>query len=158
MKNINARVQVDVRNLRTKLTTFQARQLCPFRAEIVGVPQDVEAVACVLYKPNGEHFPPLPANQNANGDWEVLLLPTQFPDAGEAKYELVATDADSMTSALGEGKVVIDPFGSGGTAIPIGKEIPVTEITDQNGVAHRIKAVNTAKEGEEPNWTSIVEV
>lgn len=157
-KNVNAVVMVDVQNLHTPLATFQARQLASFTAEFRGIPDEIQGVGVVVYLPNGDHFLPVQASQDANGEWKAYFTPIQFKDVGEAKYEVVGTDENGGIAPLGSGRIVIDPFGSGGAVVPEGKPIAVTEIPDQNGVAHKIRAVNTAKEGEEPNWTSIVEV
>lgn len=156
-KNVNAVVQVDVQNLHRPLTTFQAKQLASFVAELRGVPDDIVNVGVVVYLPDGSHFQPIQASQDANGVWTAYLTPFQLKDAGEAKYELIGKDDKEATAPLGTGRIIIDPFGSGGVEIPEGKYITITEIPDQNGIAHRIRSINTGTD-EEPNWTTIVEV
>lgn len=155
-KNVNAVVQVDVQNLHRPLVTFQARQLSSFVAELRGVPDDIVNVGVTVYKPDGQHFITTRCSQDANGYWKLYITPTMLPDAGEAKYEVIGTDDQEMTAPLGEGRLLIDPFGSGSLPIPEGKAIQVFDIPDKNGIAHKIVAVNVGTE-EHPDWTTRLE-
>jgi len=156
-KNVNAIVYVDPRNLNVPTETFKARQLCAFRAEIRNAPDDMQAVGITIFKQDGTHFVMLPCSQDDNGVWTAKLGPLMFPTVGEAKYEVVGKDEDGNNVALASGRLTIAAFATGGTPIPSGTVIPVTEIADTNGVAHRIIAVNVG-DAQHPDWTTQVEV
>jgi len=157
VKNVNAVVFVDVRDLRRPLVPWTAKQICSFTAEIRDVPEDISAVSVMVFKPNGEHFIGVPCSQDDNGVWHCVLNPAYFPAVGTGRYEVVGTDSFGNNAALGAGKIVIEQFTAGGTVVPTGVTPVVAEISDQYGIAHKIVAVNVGT-AENPDWTSQVEV
>ena len=149
MNTPNKTVRLDPENLRRPLETLQPMQLCAYTLKILGVPQDARDVKVMVMKTDGSHFAAVPCTQDGNGDWSCDLIGALFPAAGETKYQIGMRDAEGKPFAGGVGRVMISPFEpfAGGEVTPEGAII-LTEIPDDSGNSHRIKAVKV--DGE---WT-----
>lgn len=149
MNTPNRTVHLDPENLRRPLETLQPMQLCAYTLKILGAPQDAQDMKVMVMKQDGSHFSAVPCTQDGNGDWSCDLIGALFPTAGETKYQIGMSDADGKQFAGGVGRVMVEPFEpfAGGTVTPEGAII-LTEIPDDSGNSHRIKAVKV--DGE---WT-----
>lgn len=153
MNTPNTLVELDIRNLHRPLATLQPMQLCAYSVKLTNVPPEMKDVKVTIMKANDEHFTPMPCTQDGNGDWYCNLIGGFFPQAGETVYQVTMSDFDGRRFAGGKGRVIVEPFDSvgGGSVTPQG-DIILTEIPDDNGNSHRIKAVKV--DGE---WTWRIE-
>lgn len=157
MNRPNTIIKLDVERLRAALDTLQPMQLCAYSVKLVNVPEEARNLTITIFKGEGEYFQPVPCTQDSNGDWFCDLLGFLFPTAGEFQYQIAMEDDNGHRFAGGKGKVLVEPFEvtSGGEVTPEG-DIILTEIPDETGKPHRVKAVNRGTK-EQPDWSWQIE-
>lgn len=147
----HAVIQVDVARLKFPLRTVETRFGASYSMKLVGVPADFGGVFVRVFT-QGDGYYDCPANQNDNGDWFCYIIGTCFPNVCEAKYEVHALDGYGNNTALGVGKLVVEPFSAGSTPIENGSEVSVATLPDAQGALHQVVAVNLGT-AENPDWS-----
>ena len=148
----NARIRVNPQELGRPLDTLQARFGSSFTLEITNVPNDVYGVFVRVFRAAADAYFDCPASRNDNGDWKCYMIGTTFPDVGDARYEIHATDEMGNPASLGSGKTRIEPFSAGNSPIEQGSEISVATLPDETGALHQVVAINLGTAAE-PDWT-----
>lgn len=149
----NGVINLSVTELNRQLPTLHARFASSFSLKMTSVPKDVDGVFVRVFKAiDTDGYFDIPANIDANGDWECYIIGTTFPELGTAVYEVHAVDEQGNPTALGAGKVTIDAFSAGSTPITQGSEVSVATLPDETGALHQVVAVNLGTAGE-PDWT-----
>lgn len=149
----NAIISLNVRELARPLQPIQARFASSCSVKFVNTPEDAFCLYLRLFRADApDGYFDCPCNQDANGDWTCYVIGTCFTAAGDAKYEVHATDEYGNPTALGAGTIRIAPFTVGGDAPSQGTEISVATLPDETGALHQVRAVNigTAKK---PDWS-----
>jgi len=130
----NAVIELRPSRLDLPLVKWCAAQLASFVFAMRGVPGDVDGVQIHIGVPgSSDHFVVQCAEHPGRG-WSGYASPGCFPAAGDATYEVVATDAADNETFLGRGSIAILPRTAG-------NEIVATA-TDETGGAHTLTAVN----------------
>ena len=152
MEQVNARITLNLERLDRLLPPWHARALHSFVAVFSNVPEDCTSIVCRVFKVDGVSHYDIPCDECPAGA-RAYVIGTCFPDAGTAKYELHAYDAEGYMTALGEGQIFIDPFSATGAPIEPGQSVPIMQITDATGALHTISAVPDGMGG----YTSIID-
>jgi len=116
MDQINAEVDCDVSRLDFPLRTFKARAGHNFVALFRRVPADVTKLFVRVFKENAAYFD-LTAHEHPGGEWVCRIPAACFPVAGDFRYEVHATAADDQPAAIGEGRLLVQPFST--TTVPV---------------------------------------
>lgn len=116
MEQINAEVDCDVSRLDFPLRPFKARAGHSFVALFRRVPADVTGLFVRVFKENGAYFD-VTGHEHPDGDWTARIPAACFPAAGEFHYEVHAIAADGQPAAIGEGRLLVQPFST--TSVPI---------------------------------------
>lgn len=116
MDQINAEIDCDISRLDFPLRPFKARQGHNFVALFRRVPADVTGLFVRVFKTNGAYFD-VTAHEHPDGGWTVRIPAACFPSAGESRYEVHATAADDQPAAIGEGRLLVQPFST--TTAPV---------------------------------------
>lgn len=132
MEHVNATVNCDVSRLDRPLRPFKARQGHGFVALFRHVPADVEKAYVRVFKENGAYFD-VTAHEHRGGEWTARIPAACFPSAGEFKYEVHATAADGQPCAIGEGRLVVDPFSTTTEPVAIGTVQEVAQLPCSGG-------------------------
>ena len=132
MDQINAIIDCDVSRLDFPLRAWKARQGHNFVALLRRVPADVEHLCVRVFKSNNAYFD-LTANEHESGAWTVRVPAACFPAAGEFKYEVHATAADDQPAALGEGRLLVQPFSTTTDPIEPGTVQEVAQLPCEGG-------------------------
>ena len=109
MDQINAEVDCDVSRLDFPLRAWKARQGHNFVALFRRVPADVTGLFVRVFKGNGAYFD-VTAHEHPDGGWTVRIPAACFPAELDGKYEVHAYAADDQPTAIGEGRLVVQPF------------------------------------------------
>lgn len=149
----NLTIELSPDRLNRRLEKMNARQLHSFTARLVQVPTDVTSVVLRVFRPVLGGFYDIPVSLRPNGSTGIAyVIGTCFPEVGEAKYEVHAYDARGNQTALGVGRLSVDPFSATGEPLRPGEERPVMTIQDRSGATHTITAVWDGHA-----WTSIID-
>lgn len=132
MEQINATVDCDVARLNVPLRPFYARQGHNFVVCLRRVPADCTALVLRIFKENGAYFD-ISCKEHASGEWSARVTAACFPAAGEFKYELHATAADDQPCAIGEGRVLVQPFSTTTTPVTPGTMQEVAQLPVEGG-------------------------
>ena len=109
MEQINAEVDCDVSRLDFPLRAWKAKQGHNFVALFRRVPADVTKLFARVFKSNNAYFD-VTAHEHPDGGWTVRVPAACFPYTGEFKYEVHATASDDQPAAIGEGRLLVQPF------------------------------------------------
>ena len=110
------------------------------RAAVKSVPDDVTDVFLRVFKPDGSYFD-FPTNERPNGIHTVYVIGTAFPDVGESRYEVHASDALGNPTAIASGRLKILPFSVSSTPIAPGSTVTVAQIPTVDGAMVQIQMV-----------------
>ncbi|MBQ6140820.1 MAG: hypothetical protein IJI54_05985 [Kiritimatiellae bacterium] len=109
MDQINAVIDCDVARLDFPLRPWKARVAHNFVALFRRVPADVTGLFVRLFKADGSYFD-VTAHEHADGIWLARIGAACFPAELDGKYEVHAYAADDQPAAIGEGRLVVQPF------------------------------------------------
>lgn len=132
MEQINAEIDCDVSRLDFPLRSCKARQGHNFVARFRRVPADVTKLFVRVFRANGAYFD-VTAHEHPDGGWTVRIPAACFPEQGEFKYEVHATAADDEPVAIGEGRLLVQPFTTTTTPLPIGTVQEVCQMPCEGG-------------------------
>ena len=132
MEQINAEIDCDVSRLDVPLRPFKARQGHNFVAHFRRVPADVTKLYVRVFKENGAYFD-VSAHEHPDGGWTARISAACFPSAGEFKYEVHATASDDQPTAIGEGRLVVQPFSTTTAPVPVGTVQEVAQLPCAGG-------------------------
>ncbi len=147
----NQTITLNLSELHRPRPTLHTRFGGSFSLKILNVPRGVDGLYVRVFTPSDGYFD-CPANIDGNGDWECYMIGTTFPEVGESRYEVRGTDERGNFTALGTGKVVVEPFSAGSSPIEQGSEVSVATLPDENGALHQVVAVNLGT-SEKPDWS-----
>ena len=122
MDQINAEVDCDVSRLDFPLRAWKARQGHNCVARVRRVPADVTKLFVRVFKTNATYFD-ITAHEHPDGGWTARVPAACFPFAGDFKYEVHATASDDQPAAIGEGRLLVQPFSTTTTPIAPGLNI-----------------------------------
>lgn len=109
MEQINAAVDCDITRLNAPLRPFYARVGHSFVALFRRVPADTTGVFVRLFRADGSYYD-VTAHEHADGTWLARIAAACFPAGLDGKYEVHAYAADDQPTAIGEGRLVVQPF------------------------------------------------
>lgn len=132
MEQINAEIDCDVSRLDFALRAMKARTGHNFVALIRRVPADVTGLFVRVFRENGAYFD-VTAHEHPDGSWTARIPAACFPAPLESRYEIHATAADDQPAAIGEGRLVVAPFSTTTSPLPIGTVQEVTQIPCEGG-------------------------
>ena len=132
MEQINAVIDCDVSRLDFPLRAMKARAGHNFVALIRRAPADVTGLFVRVFRENGAYFD-VSAHEHPGGEWVVRIPAACFPAPVESKYEIHATASDDQPAAIGEGRLVVDPFSTTTTPLPVGTVQEVAQLPCEGG-------------------------
>ena len=132
MDQINAEVDCDVSRLDFPLRAWKARQGHNFVALFRRVPADVTNLVARVFKSNNEYFD-VTAHEHPDGGWTVRIPAACFPFEGEFKYEVHATASDDQPAAIGEGRLLVQPFSTTTDPVEPGTVQEVAQLPCEGG-------------------------
>ena len=132
MDQINADVDCDVSRLDFPLRAWKARQGHNFVALFRRVPADVTKLFVRVFKSNDAYFD-ITAHEHPDGGWTARVPAACFPYDGDFKYEVHATAADDQPAAIGEGRLLVQPFSTTTTPIAPGTVQEVAQLPCKGG-------------------------
>ena len=132
MDQINAEVDCDVSRLDFPLRAWKARQGHNFVARFRRVPADVTKLFVRVFKTNAAYFD-ITAHEHPDGGWTARVPAACFPFAGDFKYEVHATASDDQPAAIGEGRLLVQPFSTTTTPIAPGTVQEVAQLPCAGG-------------------------
>jgi hypothetical protein len=134
MEQINAQVDCDITRLNAPLRPFYARVAHSFVALFRRVPADTTGVFVRLFKADGSYFD-VTAHEHADGTWLARIGAACFPAELDGKYEVHAYAADDQPTAIGEGRLVVQPFSATAAVgtVPDGTVQQVAELPTSSG-------------------------
>ena len=132
MDQINADVDCDVSRLDFPLRAWKARQGHNFVALFRRVPADVTKLFVRVFKSNDAYFD-ITAHEHPDGGWTARVPAACFPYDGDFKYEVHATAADDQPAAIGEGRLLVQPFSTTTTPIAPGTVQEVAQLPCEGG-------------------------
>ena len=134
MEQINAAVDCDITRLNAPLRPFFARVGHSFVALFRRVPADTTGVFVRLFKEDGSYFD-VTAHEHADGTWLARIGAACFPAVVDGKYEVHAYAADDQPTAIGEGRLVVQPFSATASAgtVPDGTVQQVATLPTADG-------------------------
>lgn len=134
MEQINAAVDCDITRLNAPLRPFYARVGHSFVALFRRVPADTTGVFVRLFKADGSYFD-VTAHEHADGTWLARIGAACFPAELDGKYEVHAYAADDQPTAIGEGRLVVQPFSATAAVgtVPDGTVQQVAELPTSSG-------------------------
>lgn len=109
MEQINAEVDCDITRLNVPLRPFFGRVAHSFVALFRRVPADITGLFVRLFKADGSYFD-VTAHEHADGTWLARIGAACFPAELDGGYEVHAYAADDQPTAIGEGRLVVQPF------------------------------------------------
>lgn len=139
MNQVNAIIDVNVRDLHARIKTIHARVGAEFVADLYNVPDDCEDVVFRVSSDGG--FFDFPCRYSPSGIWTCRILGMAFRRAGWEWYELRAVSCCGNDTALGSGKILIDEWSSGTATTLDARRRYVMTIADEQGAQHPIFAV-----------------
>ena len=132
MDQINAEVDCDVSRLDFPLRAWKARQGHNFVALFRRVPADVTKLFVRVFKSNDAYFD-ITAHEHPDGGWTARVPAACFPYEGDFKYEVHSTASDDQPAAIGEGRLLVQPFSTTTTPIAPGTVQEVAQIPCAGG-------------------------
>lgn len=132
MDQINAVVDCDVSRLDFPLRAWKARQGHNFVALFRRVPADVTKLFVRVFKSNDAYFD-ITAHEHPDGGWTARVPAACFPYEGDFKYEVHSTASDDQPAAIGEGRLLVQPFSTTTTPIAPGTVQEVAQIPCEGG-------------------------
>ena len=134
MEQINAQVDCDITRLNAPLRPFYARVGHSFVALFRRVPADTTGVFVRVFKADGSYFD-VTAHEHADGTWLARIGAACFPAELDGKYEVHAYAADDQPTAIGEGRLVVQPFSATAAVgtVPDGTVQQVAELPTSSG-------------------------
>ena len=134
MEQINAAVDCDITRLNAPLRPFYARVGHSFVALFRRVPADTTGVFVRVFKADGSYFD-VTAHEHADGTWLARIGAACFPAELDGKYEVHAYAADDQPTAIGEGRLVVQPFSATAAVgtVPDGTVQQVAELPTSSG-------------------------
>lgn len=134
MEQINAAVDCDITRLNAPLRPFYARVGHSFVALFRRVPADTTGVFVRVFKADGSYFD-VTAHEHADGTWLARIGAACFPAVVDGKYEVHAYAADDQPTAIGEGRLVVQPFSATAAVgtVPDGTVQQVAELPTSSG-------------------------
>ena len=132
MDQINAEVDCDVSRLDFPLRAWKARQGHNFVALFRRVPADVTKLFVRVFKSNDAYFD-ITAHEHPDGGWTARVPAACFPYEGDFKYEVHSTASDDQPAAIGEGRLLVQPFSTTTTPIAPGTVQEVAQIPCEGG-------------------------
>lgn len=134
MEQINAQVDCDITRLNAPLRPFYARVGHSFVALFRRVPADTTGVFVRVFKADGSYFD-VTAHEHADGTWLARIGAACFPAVVDGKYEVHAYAADDQPTAIGEGRLVVQPFSATAAVgtVPDGTVQQVAELPTSSG-------------------------
>lgn len=132
MDQINAEVDCDVSRLDFPLRAWKARQGHNFVALFRRVPADVTKLFARVFKSNNAYFD-VTAHEHPDGGWTVRIPAACFPFEGEFKYEVHATASDDQPAAIGEGRLLVQPFSTTTDPVEPGTVQEVAQLPCEGG-------------------------
>lgn len=136
MEQINAAVDCDITRLNAPLRPFYARVGHSFVALFRRVPADTTGVFVRLFRADGSYYD-VTAHEHADGTWLARIGAACFPAELDGKYEVHAYAADDQPTAIGEGRLVVQPFSATAAAGSVA-----------DGVTQHVTTLPTADGGE----------
>ena len=132
MDQINAEVDCDVSRLDFPLRAWKARQGHNFVALFRRVPADVTKLFVRVFKSNDAYFD-ITAHEHPDGGWTARVPAACFPYEGDFKYEVHSTASDDQPAAIGEGRLLVQPFSTTTPPIAPGTVQEVAQIPCAGG-------------------------
>lgn len=134
MEQINAAVDCDITRLNAPLRPFYARVGHSFVALFRRVPADTTGVFVRLFRADGSYYD-VTAHEHADGTWLARIAAACFPAELDGKYEVHAYAADDQPTAIGEGRLVVEPFSATASAgtVPDGTVQQVATLPTADG-------------------------
>ena len=132
MDQINAEVDCDVSRLDFPLRAWKARQGHNFVALFRRVPADVTKLFVRVFKTNNAYFD-VTAHEHPDGGWMARIPAACFPFEGEFKYEVHATASDDQPAAIGEGRLLVQPFSTTTDPVEPGTVQEVAQLPCEGG-------------------------
>ena len=132
MDQINAIVDCDVSRLDSPLRAWKARQGHNFVALFRRVPADVTKLFVRVFKSNDAYFD-ITAHEHPDGGWTARVPAACFPYEGDFKYEVHSTASDDQPAAIGEGRLLVQPFSTTTTPIEPGTVQEVAQLPCEGG-------------------------
>ena len=132
MDQINAVVDCDVSRLDFPLRAWKARQGHNFVALFRRVPADVTKLFVRVFKSNDAYFD-ITAHEHPDGGWTARVPAACFPYEGDFKYEVHSTASDDQPAAIGEGRLLVQPFSTTTTPIAPGTVQEVAQLPCEGG-------------------------
>lgn len=132
MDQINAVVDCDVSRLDFPLRAWKARQGHNFVALFRRVPADVTKLFVRVFKSNDAYFD-ITAHEHPDGGWTARVPAACFPYEGDFKYEVHSTASDDQPAAIGEGRLLVQPFSTTTTPIAPGTVQEVAQLPCAGG-------------------------
>lgn len=132
MDQINAIVDCDVSLLDFPLRPFKARAGHNFVALFRRVPADMTGLFVRVFKAGGAYFD-VTAHEHADGGWTARIPAACFPAPGELRYEVHARAADDEPAAIGEGRLLVQPFSTTTDPLPPGTVQEVAQLPCEGG-------------------------
>lgn len=147
MEQTNAIIDCDVTRLDVPLRSWKARQGRNFVALLRRVPADVTGLFVRVFRANGVYFD-VQAHEHPGGEWTVRIPATCFPAVGDFRYEVHATAADDQPTAIGEGRLVVQPFSATAAVgtVPDGETQQVATLPTADG--GKVQVVMVYADGE----------
>lgn len=134
MELCNAFIVICPAQLNVPLVTWRPAQLSSWHFALRNVPADVTGLEVRIGVPGTDDHYDVHCAEHPSGLWTGYASPACFPAAGDAQYEVVATDARGNETYLGAGTLTVTPRVSG--------NVVVATASDENGGAHPLTAVN----------------
>lgn len=132
MDQINAVVDCDVSRLDFPLRAWKARQGHNFVALFRRVPADVTKLFVRVFKSNDAYFD-ITAHEHPDGGWTARVPAACFPYEGDFKYEVHSTASDDQPAAIGEGRLLVQPFSTTTDPVEPGTVQEVAQIPCEGG-------------------------
>ena len=132
MDQINALIYCNVDRLDFPLRPLKARQGHNFVALFRRVPADVTKLFVRVFKSNDAYFD-ITAHEHPDGGWTARVPAACFPYEGDFKYEVHSTASDDQPAAIGEGRLLVQPFSTTTTPIAPGTVQEVAQIPCEGG-------------------------
>lgn len=132
MEQVNAEIECDVSRLNFPRRPWYARQGHGFVARLLRVPADVTKVFARVFRANGAYFD-VTGHEHRDGSWTVRIPAACFPEAGDFHYEIHGVSADDEPAAIGEGQLLVQPFSTTTTPLPIGTVQEVCQMPCEGG-------------------------
>jgi len=132
MEQINAVIDCDVSRLDFPLRAMKARAGHNFVALIRRAPADVTGLFVRVFRDDVAYFD-VTAHEHPGGEWVARIPAACFPAPVESKYEIHATAADDQPAAIGEGRLLVQPFSTTTSPLPVGTVQEVAQLPCEGG-------------------------